>query len=68
MFEDADKNRDGYLTNEELFAALKRYNLHEGLSAEDLKNFVRGIDENGDDKIDYEEYVHWMTGKHGSHS
>ena len=42
--------------------SLKLYNMSEGVTEEDVKNFVKGVDSNGDDKIDYEEYMQWMMG------
>ena len=63
VFEALDKNKDGYLTRDEFLESLKQCNLHAGVEEIDFTRFIASIDANGDEKIDYEEYIQWVAGK-----
>ena len=39
------------------------FDLDKGMTKEQINKFAKGLDANGDMKIDYEEYVKWASGK-----
>mmetsp|Transcript_11228 Transcript_11228/g.21122 ORF Transcript_11228/g.21122 Transcript_11228/m.21122 type:complete len:251 (-) Transcript_11228:26-778(-) len=58
IFRRFDKNRDGIISKEELLAVLSRISLKE----QDMTQMLKHIDANGDGKIQYDEFVHWILG------
>lgn len=54
-----DRNGDGYVTAEELRIAL--LNLGEKLTEEEAERFIEDADIDGDGRINYEEFVAFMT-------
>ena len=58
MFNEIDKDRSGEITNEELAEALKKAN--PGMADEDVDMMIKESDENGDGKVDYNEFSMFM--------
>mmetsp|Transcript_6026 Transcript_6026/g.18162 ORF Transcript_6026/g.18162 Transcript_6026/m.18162 type:complete len:512 (+) Transcript_6026:39-1574(+) len=56
-----DKDGDGKLTKEEIFGALKDFNVSES----DVHEIIEECDRNGDNTINYAEFVHMMTSSTG---
>ena len=50
-----DVNKDGYLSKEEFAKILKSQN--ESISDEEIEKMMKVVDENGDGKIQFEEFV-----------
>lgn len=50
-----DVNKDGYLSKEEFGKMLKSQN--ERISDEEIEKMMKVVDENGDGKIQFEEFV-----------
>lgn len=55
MFEEADKDKSGYLSYEEFYEAFKT--LSYGLSDNDILTLVSQADENSDGKISWSEFI-----------
>ncbi|KAK1588025.1 hypothetical protein Q3G72_019222 [Acer saccharum] len=56
-FQHFDKDKSGYITNEELEQALRDYGMHDGM---DIKEILLEVDSDNDGKINYEEFVAMM--------
>ena len=50
-----DVNKDGYLSKEEFGTMLK--SLNDNISEEEIEKMMNVVDENGDGKIQFEEFV-----------
>ena len=55
MFQNLDKDGDGYLTVDDLRTGLQE--LNENVTDADLAKFVSNADTNGDGRVDYEEFA-----------
>lgn len=55
VFEQVDKNNDGYLTIDELREAIERQ--EESFSYKDLKDLIYSIDSDHNGKINYNEFI-----------
>lgn len=54
MFGTFDKNNDGFITKKELMESLK--NMSMMITEREAEEMVKGVDENGDGLIDFEEF------------
>ena len=59
MFHQADINKDGYLTIDELDIMFKQYNTN--ITYEDLVGLMKEIDVDGDGRLDIDEFIALMT-------
>ena len=60
QFVDLDKNKDGYITREEFKKSLEKTSKSK-LSKAQMDKIMQNADANGDNKIDYDEFITAMT-------
>ncbi|CAI9109720.1 OLC1v1009594C1 [Oldenlandia corymbosa var. corymbosa] len=59
-FEVFDENKDGFIDARELQRILSALGLTEGSDMENCRRMIRAVDENGDGRIDFHEFVKFM--------
>ncbi|CAJ1409873.1 unnamed protein product, partial [Effrenium voratum] len=55
VFNKIDRDADSRLTKKEMFVLLRQYS--GSVETKDVSKFVKRLDDNGDDKVDYEEFA-----------
>ncbi|WCJ30012.1 EF hand calcium-binding protein family [Euphorbia peplus] len=60
-FEVFDKDKDGLISVEELGSVLCSMGLNQGRRAEDCKEMIRKVDEDGDGMVNFDEFKKMMT-------
>ncbi|OON17606.1 EF hand [Opisthorchis viverrini] len=55
-----DKDKNGYITMDELYEVLKESGNAESTSIKDLQAFIREYDEDGDGKLNYHEFLDYL--------
>ena len=56
-FEKVDTNHDGFVEPQELKAFLESLGQEEEIDDETVQNLINNIDENGDHKINFQEFI-----------
>lgn len=59
-FDVFDEDRDGFIDAEELQKVLEALGIKEGLKLENCREMIAEVDDNGDGRIDFDEFVRFM--------
>ncbi|KAI5665656.1 hypothetical protein M9H77_15509 [Catharanthus roseus] len=59
-FDVFDENKDGFIDAKELQRLLCSLGLNEGIELKNCRKMIRAFDENGDDRIDFHEFLKFM--------